>query len=196
MKPLVSIRAVIEEHTRSLIRERDLQHCLAVTERLLLDIPTTPYHRILSLDFTNCPQDTAAFLDDWIDEHDLSDSTPSGSSYVQMNGFDGNADQWHFHWFAYSRAPSNFDYSYLGDGWVSEDKPETVLLGMEELQQIYRARDQRPEFSFAEDVCSWMVVFRFLSFMRAVGDRMRDRRRPLVVSVHNWDPMLELFRDR
>lgn len=187
--PYFQLTEAIVNYVDPALREGDLDTCIEWTNRMLGMVPESPFHIIRDLDFTTCPEDTAKKFDEWVLAQEV--VRPFGSAYTETNGFAHNAKQWHFHWFAYEADGRGGDFDYLGDGWISADREEIVLSGMETLQAAFR-KEWIDEEDFARDICECQVVFKFMRFIQAVSGRMQQFRHPLVVSSHDWETFLKI----
>jgi hypothetical protein len=152
-------------------------------------IPKSPYHIVEELEFSTSINSTAKKFDEWVLAQEA--DRPFGSAYTETNGFASNADQWHFHWFAYEAAGGVDDFSHLDDSWISEEHAEIVLTGMESLQRVFQ-EDFDDEETFAREICECQVVFKFMRLMQAVSLRMTQFRHPLVISSHDWGAVLRI----
>ncbi|NOX99381.1 MAG: hypothetical protein GXP30_06585 [Verrucomicrobia bacterium] len=187
--PYFQLTTAINEYVAPALREGDLDSCIHWADVMLSKVPESPFHLIRELDFTTCPKDTAEKFDRWALEQEK--NKLFGSVYTETNGFAFNADQWHFHWFAYGSRPRDQNYDYLGEGWISEDHDLIVLTGMEDLQKSFQS-DWVDEEDFARDICECAVVFKLMRFVQSVATRMKHLRYPLVVSSHGWDVFLAI----
>ena len=110
----------ITDHCAPALKVGDIASCIRLSEELMRNIPTRPFHEILSLNIDTCPETTAGLFDRWIVEEEKA-GKKLASIYTETNGFGWNTDQWHFHWFAYDEKSADYDYSYLGNAWISKD---------------------------------------------------------------------------
>ena len=190
--PSFDIEGSFIEHVMPAIRRADIKTCIKQAIDCLASIPKTPFHIASKLDFTNEPAEIAAKFDAWTIE-ELERGTSFKSTYIETNGFAHNADQWHFHWFAYDYTTDEFDFEYLGYGWNSKEHNCIVLQGMEELQAVYLEQSNwAGEFEFAQSMSDCIFAFKFVELIQRATQSMKHFDRPLVVSTHDGSFELQL----
>ena len=81
------------------VREGNTQIAVNRVAEALRTFPSSPFHKILDLDFTNRPEDIAAHFDNFLRLQKTNFKV--GAVYTETNGFDINPDRWYFDLFAY-----------------------------------------------------------------------------------------------
>lgn len=195
----------------------DTERPMARVEEALKALPDSPFHVVLGLQFTNAPDEVATILDGFL--RDAKGRHPVGAVYAETNGFDINPDEWHFNAFSYENYGGQSNFDWLSD--FTDSSSDMVLTGMEPLQKVYEAWENREEFgeddegaedddgimplpladtpfpdggaSFedARDVCSLLVVIRFQDLMRRAVPLMRELQVPLLATGHEYDFIAE-----
>jgi len=68
---------------------------------------------------------------------------------------------------------------------------------LESIQNVYNEQNdaQKAEYGFAEEVCSWLIIFKFMKFIQTVFGHMKQNTYPFAVSSHGLDVFFELKPD-
>jgi hypothetical protein len=149
---------------------------VAVTRvaEVLSTLPSSPFHQILEIDFTNRPPDVAARFDGLLRAQKL--NFELRAVYTETNGFDINPDRWYFDVFAYRAYGGHQDYDWLSN-WESEPFPDMTLTGLESLQAVYDSgafRDKATGKPASSARCWWSANSRTSSdvaFLSCVNSR-------------------------
>jgi hypothetical protein len=141
------------------LRKGDLNFCIDRVSNIMRDLPQTPFHQIINLEFTNDPKDVVEYFEKFIEQE--SGRYEIKAIYTETNGFYINPDRWFFELFAYETYGGHEDYDWLAD-WRSGDYPSMTLTGMERLQRVYGS-DAFHDGKYKEEsgYCSLLVVLNF-----------------------------------
>src|SRR5689334_6892473 len=146
----------LTEQLQPFIKAGDTEFCLRRVSETLAAVPVGPFHRILEMDFTNRPQDVAAYLDGFIRGQKA--QFKIAAIYTEMNGFEINPERWFFDIFAYEDYGGSEDYDWLAK-WDSGRHDDLTLRGLETLQEVYAACEDRDDKLLeAYDYCSLLIV--------------------------------------
>jgi hypothetical protein len=171
------------------LRAGDLAACDRIFSSALRQLPTSPFHVVLDLAFTNNPSDVARHFDSFF--HREAKRFPIAAAYTETNGFDINPNRWYFDLFAYDAYGGNDSYDWIAD-WQSENFPAMTLMGMEPLQRVYASPAFRQsEFRDACDVANLLVVSRFQQLLQTSAKFMTELRFPLLATAHEFDFIFE-----
>lgn len=167
-------------------------YCAALGE-----LPDSPYHQVIGLQFSNSPSLLAAHFDDCLSRQPR--QITIGAAFIVMNGFDINPDRWYGEIFLYPSFGGHGDYEWLVHPHVGTN-PDFTLKGMEALQKVFASRaglDRfgRPTFPEAEDVraiCGLVVLTRFQRLVHRAAAHMKRLSFPLLSSAHDYDLIAEV----
>ena len=107
---------------------RELEDRIAADER-------SAFHGLVGRSFSNSGESIITKLNSFVSlcqkEFDIA------SIYLEMNGFDINADRWYFDFFGYDRYDTDpNDLEWLCD-WQSQAFPDMTLTGLEDVQKDF-----------------------------------------------------------
>ncbi|CAG0992956.1 hypothetical protein PLCT2_02574 [Planctomycetaceae bacterium] len=169
-------------------------------ERGLRSIKRTPFHCVLGRDFLGQIEPASAFL---VDAHRrASKDLKVAALYCEMNEFDINTDEWHFHVFAYKKAGDIWDYEWLAY-WNYSTEDRFVLKGMKPVERAFANHDQyrrgevKPlQLELAASIAGHLVCARFVQLI-AHAHKLAKRRYlplrklPVIATAHEWDSMAQ-----
>jgi hypothetical protein len=118
--------------------------------------------------------------------------------YFEMNGFDINPDEWHFHGFAYREAGDIWDPEWLAH-WNYDTSERLVLPGMEAVQSAFskhyryrRGEVKSLQLEMAASITLHLVCAHFVSLIANAHQRAKRvykplRGLPVIATAHDWD---------
>lgn len=175
----------LAEKLDPLIKKGDTQTCAAAVVKALGKIKKGPFHKVLSLDFSNSPTEVARYFDEFIRAEKK--RMMVRAVYTETNGFDINPGRWFCDAFAFTQYGGQDDYDWLAD-WESGDYKSLTLTGMEDLQKVYgSAESSNAENSEAISLCSLLVVLKFQDLIRRSIPLMSELNVPLLATGHDYD---------
>jgi hypothetical protein len=147
--------------------------------------PSTPFHIVVSLDFTNSHSAVAGYIQKFISGSKLGDDLQA--IYTETNGFDINPDEWYFELFGFNNCGTTDDLEWLCD-WQAESEYAAVLTGMEELQKVYASEAfQKPEYTAASELCSLLIVLKFQKLIFESAKLIENLSVPIFATAHDYD---------
>jgi hypothetical protein len=172
------------------LRAGDLDTCSKRVIEVLRKIPTSPFHIVIDLDFTNPLKQIAGYFSEFIEAE--SEHLKIKAVYTEMMGFYINTDVWGFDPFAYSIYGGHDDYDWLSD-WDSDDFREMVLTGMEKLQRAYEpfVLKDLGSYSDAKAFSDLLVVIKFQKLISKAAPLIKGLKFPLLASAHDYDFIYE-----
>ncbi|MDJ0711076.1 MAG: hypothetical protein QNJ14_11825 [Woeseiaceae bacterium] len=171
------------------LREGNLEHCTELVRDAMLQLPSSPFHVAMELDFTNNPATVAEHFDAFLTQERARFDIKA--VYTETNGFDINPDRWYFDLFAYDRYSGLDDLDWLSE-WQSGGFRDMTLTGMEPLQSIYDSDlFSNQEHSTAIGFASLYVVVRFQALIGRSAPLAENLRCPLLATSHDYDFVFE-----
>ena len=168
-----------------LLQQGDLAECTSKVEEEIRRNADSPFHIVLNSKFTNSPNEIASHFDDFIAKE--SKRIKLGAIYTEANGFDVNPDCWYFTLFGFDDYGGNEDYDWISD-WQSEDYPDIILAGMENLQKVYDSDDfYNEDYSKVVGLTSLLVVLRFQTLIKSSAALIKKLNCPVLVTAHDYD---------
>jgi hypothetical protein len=183
MEPITQLARRLREY----LGRGELDFCIQVITKIIRGLPSSPFHLVLDIDFTNDPVEIAALFDHIFITY--SQQCLAQAIYAGMNGFYINPDRWYF-----EIDPCS------GDGF-GVLKNNFTLTGMEELQKVYQEIDEQNTFlplSYGHDpdlelllatrdICDLLVVYRFVDLVRRSAVFMTQVNIPIITDAHDYD---------
>jgi hypothetical protein len=175
------------------LRAGQLDECERRVAGCMAGLPTSPFHSVLEVSFTNRPEEVAAHFDGFVRRE--AKRFRIRAVYAEMNGFDINARRWFFDVFAFNDYGGHDDYDWLAD-WASENYPELTLTGLEALQRVYASDAFRDaQFKDAAAIAGLLVVIKFQDLIRRAVPFMREVKFPVLATAHDYDFIYEAQPD-
>jgi hypothetical protein len=178
------------------LRAGKLDVCIQRVETVLRGMPTTPYHIVLDLDFTNDHHEVARYFDEFalIERAYL-----LRAIYTETNGFFINPDRWYFDVFGYSTYGGHDDYDWLA-AWEDTGSTSITLTGMEPLQTVYQVfmgHVSNPgtgteDIEREQGISDLLVVLRFQNLIQRSTAFMQHVKVPLLATSHEYDFIYEV----
>lgn len=174
------------------IRCGDTSTAITRVSEVIRTMPSSPYHLVLDLNFTNSRQSIARQFEQFIS--DQKNRSKIKAVYAEMNGFFINPGLWYFNLFAYDQNKGHEDYDWLAT-LGSEPSPKFVLTGMEELQKIYKYYRylENPRYE-ARDFCDLLVVCKFQDLLKRSIPYVHEFHEPVLATAHDYDFIAEFNR--
>lgn len=174
------------------LHKGDLDHCIEHVSQIIAAMPQTPFHLVLTSEFTNAPQQVAFHFDTFFAE--MREFAP-GAIYTETNGFFINPDRWYFELFGYRAYGGREDYDWLAN-WDAMSQESITLIGMESLQQVYKQYkilpdDADPVLRQVNDLSDLLVVYKFQNLIKQSVPLMQKVRCPLMATSHEFDIIAE-----
>lgn len=180
------------------LRTGNLDECIRRVEKVLRELPATPFHHVLDLHFTNDIQAIAHRFDQFAQ---LEPSAPLAAIYAEMNGFYLNPDRWYFELFGYPVYSGHDNYDWLSR-WSKQDAHQVTLTGMEPLQTVYHrdleentkplSTDHSGDQRLVRDIADLLVVLRFQHLIRQSTAFMSVVKVPILATAHDYDFIAEV----
>ena len=179
----------LEEELEPLIKIGQTEDVIQRFSDELRCFPTTDFHKVLALDFTNDPDSIGKELDQFFQQE--SARYEVAAIYLETNGFSINTGTWYFDLFGFKTYGGHTDYDWLAD-WDSDDSSSPILTGMEELQEIYAEQ----LYGSPQDVtylCSLIVVAKFQDLIRRGVECTKHLNCPVFATSHDYDFIAEFI---
>jgi hypothetical protein len=183
------------------LRAGKLDVCIQRVETALRGMPTTPYHIVLILDFTNDLHEVARYFDEFAQ---MERARPLRAIYTETNGFFINPDRWYFEVFSYSVYGGHEDYDWLA-AWEDTASTSFTLTGMEPLQTVYQVfmghvsnpgtgteSMEREQDIRVKGISDLLVVLRFQDLIQRSTVFMQQVKVPLLATSHEYDFIYEV----
>jgi hypothetical protein len=191
----------VEEQATEFLRAGNLAECDRIFCSSLRELPESPYHLVIELQFTNSPILLAAYSDQFFS--DQSRKFEIGAAGAVMNGFDINTDRWYCDLVAYKYYGAHTDYDWLAYEDATSQK-NFLLTGMEPLQQVFarfnsysfKQRREGPNFEDERDIAGLVVVSRFQQLVARAAPIMKHLKFPLLSTAHEYDFIAEVRHPR
>ncbi|TQV72924.1 hypothetical protein FLL45_15780 [Aliikangiella marina] len=106
------------------LRIGDLDSCLARAIEVIEELPKTPFHKVVELEFTNSLNEVGQYISSFLNKSN--ESIELKSLYTETNGFDINPDEWYFELFGYASYGGHEDYDWLCE-WQTESENRLTL---------------------------------------------------------------------
>jgi hypothetical protein len=163
----------------------DIAPCETFVAAKLKQLPRTPFHLVLDLSVTNDPASVAAYFDEFFEQEAAKFNIRA--AYAEMNGFAFNTNSWHFDVFAYQIDGGDDDYDWLAD-WQSDYVDSCEISGLERLQEVYASEAfSNKQFDDASELCSGIVLLKFLQLIQDSTCLMLRHRFPLYATFHGLE---------
>lgn len=167
------------------LRKGDIDYCISEVVKEIEKLPRSPFHVVVSLDFTNSHSAVADYIQNFISGSKL--GADLKAIYTETNGFDINPDEWYFELFGFNDCGTTDDLEWLCD-WQAESDYAAVLTGMEELQEVYASESfQEPEHRAASELCSLLVVLKFQKLICESAKCIKNLSVPIFATAHDYD---------
>lgn len=179
------------EELLPVIQSGDTQFAIAKITETIASLPSTPFHLVLDLEFSNDPQDVAAHFEGFLKQERTNFKIEA--LYTETDDFEINPSQWDFYLFAYRVNGGSDDYDWLS-AWDSGEYPSMILTGMEALQKVYASRVAGfKKYQQARGFCWLLVTVKFQDLIRRSVPFIRDLDIPVLASTHDGD-LIATFR--
>ena len=193
----------VARELESYLRRGDLTYCINHVSQIIRELPDSPFHHVLVVDFTNSPVEVAAHFDRFVVEQQ--GKVPFAAIYTETNGFYINPDLWFFDIFLCPTYGGHDNYNWLAD-CSTYYEPSITLTGMESLQQVYEqimgggvydnyilGSDPAIERLYvANEFSDLLVVLRFQDLIRRSAAHMRQVKVPVLATSHDFDFIYEI----
>ncbi len=144
------------------LKSGDLDKCIGELEGALKDLPNSPFHIVIGLDFTNKLADVAKYFTNFTER----DSGKILAIYTETNGFEINPDCWYFDAFGFDHYGGEDDLDWICDDQFGADG-SVILEGMEALQNVFDSDAfTNEDFDDASMYCSFLVMCKFQKLIR------------------------------
>jgi len=120
----------LQQELEPLIKVGQTETVIERLEAELRSLPTSDFHKVLDLNFTNTPHFIGKELEQFFKQE--SRRYDVAAIYLETNGFAINTGLWYFDLFGFKTYGGHTDYDWLAE-WDSDDSSSPALTGMEEL---------------------------------------------------------------
>jgi len=193
----------VARELESYLRRGDLTYCINHVSQIIRELPDSPFHHVLAVDFTNDLVEVAGHFDRFVVEQ--RGEVPFAAIYTETNGFYINPDLWFFDIFLCPTHGGHDNYNWLSDCRTYYE-PSITLTGMESLQQVYQQIEDSEIYRIlsyggdpeveqiraANDFSDLLVVLRFQDLIRRSAAHMRQVKVPVLATSHGFDFIYEV----